>query len=468
MTETDTTAAPEPAGVASRHLGRREVIKGMAALAGLGILGSLLQACDAGTSATSAGALATDAPAATPPLTSSPAPSSASATSALKREVTLASYLPLTDLLAEFTRQTGIEVKVNTVDSNDFADRFDAYLAATPEDVFTLGTGYEMRASAAKGLLTPIDDVWERIGSTMHASLKLAASGEDHHQYAVPSGHYPWAVFYRKSLFRQHGYEVPTTWEAFKVLSRRMQTDGLIPIAMGDEDLFPAMGWFDIIDMRLNGYQFHIDLLAGKEQWTDPRVNQVFLRWKEVLPYMQSGATARSWGDAAHALANGEAGMFFFGLFFTTGLSDVEQSALDDLDLFPFPRMGTRFDAENAIDAPADSFMIASRSPSRDPDLANAKALLEFMATGPSQASIAAGTGVVATSTAADTAGYSPLQRRASDLLNAAGRTAQFFDRDTDKAFAYRVEGLLHEFLDMPDQDSTAFLERIQAAWPKS
>ena len=36
------------------------------------------------------------------------------------------------------------------------------------------------------------------------------------------------------------------------------------------------MGTFDILNLRLNGYDFHVDLMAGKEKWTDPKVKAVF------------------------------------------------------------------------------------------------------------------------------------------------------------------------------------------------
>jgi len=36
--------------------------------------------------------------------------------------------------------------------------------------------------------------------------------------------------------------------------------------------------------MRLNGYQFHIDLLNGKEQWTDAKVVEVFNHMGELIP----------------------------------------------------------------------------------------------------------------------------------------------------------------------------------------
>ena len=63
-----------------------------------------------------------------------------------------------------------------------------------------------------------------------------------------------------------------------------MQGDGLTPIAFGDKDGWPAMGTFDILNLRLNGYDFHVDLMAGKEKWTDPKVTTVFQKWAEILP----------------------------------------------------------------------------------------------------------------------------------------------------------------------------------------
>ena len=72
-----------------------------------------------------------------------------------------------------------------------------------------------------------------------------------------------------------------------------MQADGLDPFAFGDAEGWPAMGIFDILDMRMNGYRFHQDLLAGRERWTDPRVEAVFVRWVTLLPYFQDGSLER-------------------------------------------------------------------------------------------------------------------------------------------------------------------------------
>ena len=67
------------------------------------------------------------------------------------------------------------------------------------------------------------------------------------------------------------------------------------------------MGFFDILNMRQNGYQFHVDLMAGNERWTDARVKAVFETWKSLTPYLQDGALGRDWQEAAQAVLNKDA-----------------------------------------------------------------------------------------------------------------------------------------------------------------
>ena len=77
------------------------------------------------------------------------------------------------------------------------------------------------------------------------------------------------------------------------------------------------MGTFDILNMRVNGYQYHIELMDGAQKWTDPKIAAVFDAWKELLPFNgdSSAPLGRTWQDAANLLVQKKAGMYFLGTF---------------------------------------------------------------------------------------------------------------------------------------------------------
>ena len=55
-------------------------------------------------------------------------------------------------------------------------------------------------------------------------------------------------------------------------LAKKMQKDGLVPFAFADKDQWPALGMFDILNLRINGFDYHIKLMHNKASYTDPQV----------------------------------------------------------------------------------------------------------------------------------------------------------------------------------------------------
>src|SRR6266511_220560 len=139
------------------------------------------------------------------------------------------------DVFAKAKAATGLDIQVNTVDHNTFQQNINSYLQGTPQDVFFWFAGNRMNFFAQKGLATPISDVWEKIGPNFTDALKAASTGSDGKQYFVPFYYYPWAVFYRKSVFQQHDYQPAKTWDEYVALLKQQQKDGLTPLAMADD-----------------------------------------------------------------------------------------------------------------------------------------------------------------------------------------------------------------------------------------
>lgn len=399
-------------------MSRRNVLRGAAAGAGAVTLPALLTACGEGPGGN-------------------------------KDEVTMGSNssdaVPKKAFAAAFDayeKKSGKTVKVNTTEHNEFQQNITRYLQGTPDDVFMWFAGYRMQYFAEKGLLIDISDVWK--GFKGFSGALREQSTHEGKQYFVPYYYYPWAVFHRKSLFAKQGYEQARTWDEFIALAKKMSKDG-IPVAFCDKDGWPAMGTFDYIDMRLNGYEFHKSLMAGEEAWTDPKVKKVFDLWRELMPYYQKGALGRTWEEAGQGLQQRKTSMAVLGMPHPGQQFPADER--DDIDFFAFPEIDPAH-GQDAVEAPIDGFLVAKKSK----NVEGAKELLKWLGTPKAEDVYLAGDpNNVAVNDGADTSKYSPLQKKSAELVAGAKQISQFLDRDTRPDFAQTVMiKALQDFIDNP------------------
>lgn len=369
------------------------------------------------------------------------------------------------DLTAAATSSTGVSIKVNTTDHNTFQNNINSYLQGTPDDLFTWFAGYRMQFFAQQGLIAPLDDVWGKIGSNFNTASQGLSKGLDGHYYLVPIYNYPWVVFYNKSTFTQKGYTVPTTWDEYINLAKKMKSDGLIPFAFADKDGWPALGTFDIINMRVNGYEYHMNLMAHKVPWTDSKVTDVFNQWAELLPYCQSGATGRIWQDAAKTLENKQAGMMFQGTNQVAAQYVTDGKDLADLDFFPFPAINPTY-GQDFMDAPTDGFCIAKKAK----NTTAAKKVLEYIGTADAEATfLKSDQWDVAIANNANVPTYNEVQKKSVQVISACKSVAQFMDRDTDPGFASNVMiPAIQKFIDNPNAGNIKSLQSSIEAQAKT
>jgi len=348
---------------------------------------------------------------------------------------------------------TGLDIQVNTVDHNTYQEQINSYLQGTPQDVFFWFAGYRMQFFAAKGLASPISDLWDKIGGSYTPALKAASTGQDGKQYFVPFYYYPWAVFYRKSVFARHGYQPAKTWDDYLALLKQQKQDGFTPLAMADDGGWPVQGTFDYLNMRINGYQFHIDLMGGKQSWTDSKVMDVFDHWAQILPYHDlQGGLARKWEEAAITLKNKKTAMFLLGSFVAQQFTGAD---LADLDFFAFPQINAAY-GQDSVEAPIDGFMV-SRKPK---NLAGAKTLLEYMASPEAIATyLKSDPTNIAANTKASTSNYNAIQTKSLQLISSAQHISQFMDRDSRPDFVSTVMiPSLQSFIKNPTPSATTSL----------
>ena len=261
-------------------------------------------------------------------------------------------------------------------------------------------------------------------------------------------------IHYRKSVWESVGATPPETWEELLELCETLQGLGVTPFSFGNDGRWPGMGTFDQLNFRLNGYEYHVDLMAGRESWTDDRTKAVFERWATLLPYHQSDPNGREWQDAGAALVNGETAMMTIGNFVGDLFPNEE---LDDLDFFPFPILNEEHGLDT-VEAPIDGWVMTTRGENE----AGAKEVLAHMGTALAQDTfLSIAPGVQAPANDVDTSAYNALQTKSANLVQNAKHVTQFLDRDTLPAFANEAGQAFADFFANPD-DIDAILEDLQ------
>jgi len=419
-------------------ISRRTALKGIAGLAAAGAAGTLLSACSSNDKSSSSSGTGGSA---TGPITFG---------SNYSDEAPKAAFAALT---GQASTSTKVPVTVNTTDHNTFQNNISNYLQGTPDSLATWFAGYRLQFFAAQGLLSPIDDVWDKIGSTFNDAAKNLSKGLDGKYYMVPLYNYPWVVHYNKSVFQSKGYEVPTTWDAFMALVKKMGTDGLVPLAFADKDGWPALGTFDILNLRINGYDYHIKLMKHQVPWTDPGVKAVFDQWRELAPYQQKAANGRIWQDAAKALENKQAGMMFQGT--NQVAANYSATNLPDLDFFVFPTINTQY-CTDYMDAPTD-FILPKKGKNQDA----AKKILEYIGTADAESQflktdhwdVGLANGLIAPT-------YNDIQKKSVAEIGKCKNVAQFMDRDTVPDMATFMIKMIQQFIDSPTPGTIATIQK--------
>jgi multiple sugar transport system substrate-binding protein len=369
----------------------------------------------------------------------------------------------LKGLVAAYEKKSGNKVTYNATESNAFQNNLSQYLQGTPDDAFQWMAGFRMQFFAEQGLLEDISDVWKDIEDQYDNSYKIASTGLDGKQYFVPQSWYPWGLHYRKSMVKDLGLDPENigNFDDMIKMFDAMKKKGLVGFAAGDKGGWEAMGTFDIINARLNGYQFHVDLLAGREKWTDQRVIDVFKKWEELLPYTNKNVLDLEWDGAMQLLLQKKAGTTLMGSWFGGNFKEKSQEDYDDLWIVPFPEINPEHGVDT-IDAPIDGFCVAANGANTEVG----KDFIKFAGDKEGmQAMLDTGVPMTSANKNQDTSTYDAFQKQQLNVMSQAKYITQFLDRDTRPDFAGPVVGPAIQSWYKNPKDVNKIVDSLQAQW---
>lgn len=351
----------------------------------------------------------------------------------------------ITKVVEQFNKDhADITAELNIYDHESYKTSIRNWLSSEAPDVVFWYSGERMNTFVSKGLIEPISDVWKEngLGEKM-ASTKPGVTFEGE-QYGLPYTYYQWGVYYRKDLFEKYGIAESKTWEEYKAACATLKENGIAPIAIGTKNLWPTAGWFDYLDLRVNGLEFHMQLMKGEIAYTDQRVKDVFAKWRELVDpgYFIENHTSYSWQDAQPFLYQGKAAMYLIGNFIAPNFP----KELDGkMGFFQFPSINP--DVKMYEDAPTDLLAI----PAKAKNIADAKVFVSYVAQPEIIRLMNDALEQLPTHKDAGVKDNYFLNIGNKMLAESAG-TAQFYDRDTKPEMAKVGMKGFQEFMAKPDR----------------
>jgi len=351
-----------------------------------------------------------------------------------------------------------VTVTWNLFDHEGYKSSIRNFLTADAPDLANWYAGNRMLPYVNAGLFAPVDDVWEENG--LNESLASAAPSMtiDGHKWGVPYTYYQWGVYYRKDIFADLGIDVPTNWDEFLAAGATLNENGVTPITIGTKYLWTAGGVFDYLNLRTNGYDFHMALTKGEVAWTDDRVRATMANWQTLIEadFFLENHAAYSWQEALPPMVRGEAAMYIMGNFAVAPLREAGLTD-DQLGFFQFPLITEGVPV--AEEAPTDTVHLTANA--KNP--VDGKRFLAYLARADVQTAINDTLGQLPINSGSSVADDVFLQAGFDMLSNADGGIAQFFDRDAPAEMAKAGMEGFQEFMVKPER-LDAILDRLEKA----
>lgn len=342
-----------------------------------------------------------------------------------------------------------LNVELTVIEREAWKTQIRNALSANPPDVANWYAANRMLPYVNAGLFEDVSDLWAEPEIAENLASTKSAMTIDGKQWGVPYTYYQWGVYYRKDIYDDLGLSEPATFEEMKSNCQTLLDNDIKCFTIGTKFLWTAGGWYDYLNMRTNGYDFHMAQARGEIPWTDDRVRQTFANWRELIDmgaFVDNHQTY-SWQEALPFMVNGDAAAYLMGNFAVAPLREAGLTD-DQLDFYQFPVINP--DVELAEDAPTDTFHIPSGAQNKEA----AREFLRFVVSPDVQTDINSG----------DKLGQLPVNASSSvdddkfleegfAMLssNSPGGIAQFFDRDFPAEMASEGMQGFQEFMVFPD-----------------
>jgi alpha-glucoside transport system substrate-binding protein len=187
-----------------------------------------------------------------------------------------------TNVFTDFTKATGITLKIDSVASSHETVLKSRIEGGSPPDIAQLAQPTPVLAYAAQGKVIDLSTFMDANKlSTEHANtIGLVSTGNQ--IWGVPyKADVKSVVWYPIKAFEAKGYTVPTTWDELIALSDKIVADGSNPWCIsaggpGDATGWQITDWVEEIVLKTKGIDYYNDWISHKVTFEDPGIKAAF------------------------------------------------------------------------------------------------------------------------------------------------------------------------------------------------
>jgi len=273
----------------------------------------------------------------------------------------------------QFTKDTGVDVEVVHIESDNYKTKINIALNSYPPDIFHNWGGGGLKSQVDAGLVEPITDIADQM------KTRFIPSSFDHmtfngQVYGVSySGMASVYFWYRKDIFAKYGLSEPKTWAEFENVCDTLKANGVTPIVLPNKPKWPGSFFYMYLVDRIGGPDlFSEALYGGKRTFKDPAFVKAAAMAQDMVRkgYFVEGMNSIDWssGDSRILLYTGKAAMILMGNWITGNFPKEAPELVDQMGFFPFPSVeGGLGNPANLVGSPGqDNFSISSKSKNKE------------------------------------------------------------------------------------------------------
>jgi multiple sugar transport system substrate-binding protein len=351
-----------------------------------------------------------------------------------------------------------IQITITSFTSEIYKAKFPQMLLSNQYDILYWHAGERLYEYIEQGKIASMNRIFTtKEIAGMFDNAVIDSISFDENVYALPMSYYQIGFYYNKPLFSKFGLTEPQSWDEFLLVCEVLKLNNVSPIYIGTGSNWPATAWFDYLNLRLNGIEFHNGLMRGEESYLDEKTHNVLKKLQDISKagYLTKGHQDLKWKQGLPLLFRGLTGMSLLGNY---AIQNFPRKIEDKIGFFKFPMFNEQ--STYYEETPLDVFVI----PTSSVHMNLTKLFIRFAAQSDNQQSFNKSLGVLSPHKGAQQNNSKLVQEAYNTIANAEGIT-QFFDRDSKKIYADKAMPIIDEFmLNLDIEGAQKALEKVRLA----